>query len=94
LSIVIIGDFNIEMLTNTLQSMELKQIMNKYGLQLVSFEITTIYNTQIDHIWTNVLLQQCHFGSSTTYWTNHKPIHIAFKLLNHVPKFTVPNNTT
>jgi hypothetical protein len=31
--------------------------MNKYGLQLVSFETTTIYNTQIDHIWTNVLLQ-------------------------------------
>jgi len=31
--------------------------MNKYGLQYVSFETTTIYNTQIDHIWTNVLLQ-------------------------------------
>ncbi len=92
--IVIIGDFNIEMLTNTLQWMELKKIMNKYGLQLVSFETTTIYNILIDHIWINVLLQQCHFGSTKAYWTDHKPIHIAFKLLNHVPKFTVLNNTT
>jgi len=25
--------------------------MNKYGLQIVSFEITTIYNIQIDDIW-------------------------------------------
>ncbi len=37
------------------------KFMNKYGLQLVLYETTTIYKTQIDHIWTNVLIQQCHF---------------------------------
>lgn len=25
---------------------------------------------------------------------NHKPIQIAFKLQDYVPKFTLPNNTT
>jgi hypothetical protein len=35
--------------------------MNKYGPKIVSYEITTIYNIQIDHIWTNVLSQQCSF---------------------------------
>jgi len=54
-------DFNIDMLTNKLQSLELQKLMNKYGLQIVSFEIMTIYNIQVDHIWTNVLSQQCIF---------------------------------
>jgi len=49
------------MLTNKLQSLELQKLMNKYGLQIVSFEIMTIYNIQVDHIWTNVLSQQCIF---------------------------------
>jgi len=49
------------MLTNKLQSLELQKLMNKYGLQIVSFEIITIYNIQVDHIWTNVLSQQCIF---------------------------------
>jgi hypothetical protein len=74
--------------------MELQKNMNKFDLQLASFETTTIYNTQIDHIWINAPLQQCHFRSIEAYWINHKPIHIAFILLDHIPKFTLPNNTT
>jgi hypothetical protein len=34
---IIIGDFNIDMLTNTLQSMEQQTFTNKYCLQLVFF---------------------------------------------------------
>ncbi len=56
---IIIGDFNINMLTNTLQSMELQ----KYGLKLVFFETTTIYNTQIDHILTNTCA-----NTTTSFW--------------------------
>jgi hypothetical protein len=41
--------------------MELQKLMHKYALQIVSFEITTIYEIQIDHIWTKVLSQQCIF---------------------------------
>ncbi len=58
------------------------------------FEITTIYNTQLDHIWINVLTQQCHFGSIEAYCIDHKPIYFAFKLPNYVAKFNIPNNTT
>ncbi len=34
---IISGDFNIDMLTNTLQSMEQQNFTNKYFLQLVFF---------------------------------------------------------
>jgi len=27
--------------------------MNKHNFKIVSFEITTIYNRQLHHIWTN-----------------------------------------
>jgi hypothetical protein len=50
------------MLTNTLQSMELqKKFMNEYDLLVVCIETSIIYNTQLDHIWTNALFQQYHF---------------------------------
>jgi hypothetical protein len=41
---ITIRDFNINMLTNTLQSTKLQNFMDKYGLQLVFFETTTIYS--------------------------------------------------
>ncbi len=44
----------------------------------------TIYDTHIDHIWTNAPTQQCMLGVVQTYWTNHKPIYFAFKLPNYV----------
>jgi hypothetical protein len=69
--------------------MTLPIIINEYGFKtIISFEATTIYNTQINHIWTNALTQQCHFGSTKAYWTNHEPIFFAFKLPNYVPKFS------
>jgi hypothetical protein len=43
---IVTGDFSVNTLTNTSQSMILQNIMNKYGLKtFLSFEITTIYNT-------------------------------------------------
>ncbi len=42
---IIIRDFNINMLTNTLQSTKLQNFMDKYGLQLVFFETITTHNT-------------------------------------------------
>jgi hypothetical protein len=58
------------------------------------FEITTIYNTQLDYIWTNVLTQQCDFESIEAYCIHHKPIYFAFKLPNYVAKFDIPKNST
>jgi hypothetical protein len=88
----VIGDFNIDILTNTSQSMTLQNIMNENGLKnFLSFEITIIYNTQ-NHIWTNALTQQYHFGSMKAHWTNYKPIYLAFKLPNYVAKFNLLHN--
>jgi hypothetical protein len=68
--------------------------MNNYNLKLTFIENTTINDTQIDHIWTNAPIQQCHFKMTQTYWTDHKPIYFAFKLPNYVPQFVLPHNTT
>jgi hypothetical protein len=84
---VIIGDFNIKFLTKTNQSSTLQAFMNKYNLKLTFIKNNTINDTQIDHIWTNALIQQCHFGTTQAYWIDHKPIYFVFKLLDYVPKF-------
>jgi hypothetical protein len=55
---------------------------------------TTINDTQIDHTWTNAPIQQCHFGTTQTYYKDHKPIYFVFKLLDYVPQFVLPHNTT
>ncbi len=43
-------DFNINMLIKASLSITLKHFMNKHNFKIVSFEIITIYNTQLDHI--------------------------------------------
>jgi hypothetical protein len=77
---ILIGDFNIEMLKKTPQSTTFQNLMYKYKLNLTFTESTTIDNTQIDHIWTNAPTQQCHWGVTQAYWTNHKPIYFTFIL--------------
>jgi hypothetical protein len=61
---------------------------------LTFLENTTINNAQIDNIWTNAPIQQCHLKLTQVYWTDHKPIYFALKLPNYVPKFVLLHNTT
>jgi hypothetical protein len=63
--------------------------MNKYNFKFIFLENITINDTQIDHIWTNVIIQH-HSRSTQAYWTNHKPIYFAFKLFDYVPQFVLP----
>jgi hypothetical protein len=93
-STIITRDFNIKFLTKTIQSLTLQTLINKYSFKLIFLENPTINGTQIDHIWTNASIQQCHFGSTQAYWTDHKPVHFAFKLTNYFPQFVLPHNTT
>jgi hypothetical protein len=86
---IIIGDFNIDFLTKIIQLSTLSALMNKYNLKLIFLENTIINDMQINHIWTNVEIQH-HSRSTQTYWTNHKPIYFAFKLLDYVPQFVLP----
>jgi hypothetical protein len=60
-------------------------IINKMKFQFQ--ESITIYGSQLDHIWSNNPSEQCLSRTTKAFWTNHKPIHFAFKLLEHVPRF-------
>jgi hypothetical protein len=61
---IIIGDFNINMLTKTSESLALQNLMNKYNLKFIFLGNSTINNTQFYHIWTNAPTQRCYFGST------------------------------
>jgi hypothetical protein len=57
---IIIGDFNIDMFDrNSTQPNELQSFMDQYSMEFQFKEITTIYGSHIDHIWTNAPVQQC-----------------------------------
>jgi hypothetical protein len=44
---------------------------------------TTKFGSQLDHIWANVLVNECKYGGTKTYWLDfHKLIYVAFKLPN------------
>jgi hypothetical protein len=65
---IIIGDFNINMLTNTIKSITLQNYMKTHSFHITFIESTTLNNnTQIDHIWTNAPTQQTHNESTQAY---------------------------
>ncbi len=47
----------------------------------------TIYDTHINHIWTNAPIQQCMLKIVETYWTDQKPIYFTFKLPDYVLQY-------
>jgi hypothetical protein len=61
--------------------------MDQYTMELQFKEITTIYGSHIDHIWTNAPTQQCMFGVVKAYWIDHKPTYIASKFLDYVSQY-------
>jgi hypothetical protein len=72
---------------NLTQPNELIFFMNHYSIELQFKETTTLYNTHIDHIWTNATIEQCMLWIIETYYTNHRPINFAFKLQNYVSQY-------
>ena len=80
----LLGDFNINMLNQNLSDVkELQHFMKFYNMYLQFQESTTIYDSQIDHVWTNAPTQQCISRVLEAHWTYHKPIYFAFKLPNY-----------
>jgi hypothetical protein len=87
---IIIGDFNINMLTNKIESITLQKYMNTHGFHITFIASTTSNNTKIDHIWTNAPTQQCHSESTQAYCKYHNPIYLSFKLPNDIFQFIIP----
>jgi len=84
----IIGDFNIYMFDqNSTQPNEVQSFMDQYSMEFQFKKITTIYESHIDHIWTNAPTQQCMLGVVEACWTDHKPIYFAFELLDYIPQY-------
>jgi hypothetical protein len=85
---IIINNFNINRFDqNATQPNELQSFMDQYSMELQFKEITTIYGSHIDHIWTNAPTQQCMLKVVETCWIDHKPIYFAFKLPDYVPQY-------
>jgi hypothetical protein len=62
--------------------------MDKFHLKSQFNESTTKARSQLNHIWANVLRNECKYGAIKTYWSDfHKPIFIAFKLSNTLPRY-------
>jgi hypothetical protein len=62
--------------------------MDKLHLKSQFNESTTKLGTYLDHIWANVLGNECKFGVTKAYWSDfHKPIYIALKLLSTLPMY-------
>jgi hypothetical protein len=61
---MIIGDFNIDLITNTIQLATVQAFMKKYNFKPTYSKSITISDTQINRIWTNAPTQQCYFGST------------------------------
>jgi hypothetical protein len=72
-----IGNFNINILTNTIESTTLQILWINIYL-IIFIKSTTPNNTQINHIWINAPTQQCDVGSTQAYWTKHNPMYLAF----------------
>jgi hypothetical protein len=82
-------DFNVDILKDNNQpknKQELLYFMDKFQFKSQINESTIKAGFLLDHIWTNVLGNECQFGVTEAYWSNfHKPIYIAFKLPNTLP---------
>jgi hypothetical protein len=85
------GDFNVNILKDNNQPKNKQEpfyFMDKFQLKSQFNENATKVGYQLDHIWANVLVNECKYGVIKAYWSNfHKPIYIAFKLPNTLPKY-------
>jgi hypothetical protein len=79
-TIVIVGDFNIDMLQNNSRKKELENYMCRYSFRFRLDKINHVQNTLIDHVWSNVPISQYIVFILDTYWSDHDTIGIALEL--------------
>jgi hypothetical protein len=84
-------DFNVDILKYNNQpkrKQELLYFMDNFQLKSQFNENTTKVGSQLNHIWANVLENECKYDVIKAYWSHfHKPIYIAFKLPNTLPMY-------
>jgi hypothetical protein len=75
----LLGDVNVDMFVENLQSTTLKKFMLDYKLYLFFSESTTDYHSHLNHIWTNARTSQYASGTLEAYLTDHKRIYLNLK---------------
>ena len=79
-TIIILGDFNIDMLQNSARTKELENYMCNYRLRFLLDKINHVQNTLIDHVWSNVSISQYTLFILDTYWSDHDTICLVLEL--------------
>ena len=78
-SAVIIGDFNVDILQNTLQTEQLLTCMESIGFKQLIDKETTDFGSLLDHVYTNIPSFVLASGVLESYYSDHKPIILSFK---------------
>ncbi len=88
--IIKMGNFNVDILKDNNQEKKILKIyfMDKFQLKPQFSESTIKVGPQLNHIWTNVLGDECKYSVTKAHWSNfHKLIYITFKLPNTLPMY-------
>ena len=75
-----IGDFNIDIRSNTIRSKNLSQYMETQKFHEITSKIRPQSRTIIDHISTNLPISQCEINFSNAYWSDHDIIYAMLDL--------------
>ena len=78
--IVLVGDFNIDMLQNNDRAKELEKYMCKCSLRFLLNNTSHVENALTDHVWSNVPIPRYSIFILDTYWSDHDTIGIALEL--------------
>jgi hypothetical protein len=81
-TIIILGDFNVDMIQHSAITKELEKYMCNYNICFLLDKIKHVQNTLIDHIWSNVPISQYTLFILDTYWFDHDTICVVLELLN------------
>ena len=71
---VILGDFNVDLLSDSLSKTTLLNEMKEMGFVQIVKTATTDYNSVLDHIYTNIPEQISLSGVLESYFSDRKPV--------------------
>ena len=91
--IIILDDFNVDISHDNTQHYKNKKFLHSTNklphLKQQISTSTTIKNSLIDHIWSNIPGFETTYRVTNAYWLDyHKSIYCTFKLPNSLPKFS------
>lgn len=78
--IVILGDFNIDMVHCNKKTKQLETYMENYNLHFLIDKTNTMHKSFIDHVWANLSNIRYIIFILDTYWSGHDTISLVLQL--------------